>query len=188
MLVQVGAGIQVPPNSTRILSSRDGGLLPVVKAVFVRSENFSSSPTAMAGSSEPNHLSRTLNQLTSFPISISTAQTTTGSSSWKLGVEIHLDSFGTAIDFELPAVHIENRSNPFFADLSVGADDLKSVCRGSLLNRPKPTHLTGDLAYRITIPADHIHGHPLLKALVYGILDGPQQPRRQLPPERRQPE
>lgn len=82
------------------------------------------------------------------------------------GVDIRLNSFVTAVDFERPAVQIRNQGEPFVADLIVGADGLKSVCREALLGHPDPPHLTGDLAYRIVVEASAMKAHPLLAELV----------------------
>lgn len=80
-------------------------------------------------------------------------------------MSIVLDSFVTDVDFDTTAVHIKGRAQAFLADLIIGADGLKSICREALLGRPDPPHLTGDLAYRITVPADRMLAHPLLKDL-----------------------
>lgn len=82
----------------------------------------------------------------------------------RVGVMIQLDSTVTKIDFEKPSVHIKNQPE-FFADIIIGADGLKSVCRESLLGHSDPPHLTGDLAYRIIVPADEMKKDPLLKDL-----------------------
>jgi salicylate hydroxylase len=84
----------------------------------------------------------------------------------RLGVTIELNSCVTSIDFEQPAIYINDRTEPFLADLIIGADGLKSVCREALLGRPDPPHLTGDLAYRIIVPAEAMRAHPLLTDLV----------------------
>lgn len=82
----------------------------------------------------------------------------------RLGVKIQLDSVVKGVDFENTRVIIKNKPD-FRADLLIGADGLNSVCRASLLGRPDPPHLTGDLAYRITIPGDDIRRDPELKDL-----------------------
>ena len=69
------------------------------------------------------------------------------------------------IDFDAPAVKLANGA-VFKADLVIGADGLKSVCREALLGRKDPPRLTGDLAYRITVPASKMREHECLRELV----------------------
>jgi salicylate hydroxylase len=69
------------------------------------------------------------------------------------------------VDFSTPAVLLENGTD-FKADLVIGADGLKSVCREALLRRKDPPRLTGDLAYRIIVPASEMRKHPALLDLV----------------------
>ncbi|KIW72870.1 hypothetical protein PV04_01033 [Phialophora macrospora] len=166
-LGEVGAGIQVPPNSTRILSR--WGLLPAIEAASVRPQNFmlrsyrdgkilSTQPLIPYCESTYGYPYLHIHRADYHKILVEEAQ--------RQGVEIILDSFVTGVDFETPAVHIKNRREPFVADLIIGADGLKSVCREALLGHPDPPHLTGDLAYRIVVPADRMREHPLLRDLV----------------------
>ncbi|KAI5784768.1 hypothetical protein EDC01DRAFT_663363 [Geopyxis carbonaria] len=83
-----------------------------------------------------------------------------------LGVEIVLASSVCAIDFDprRPRVTFTNGKS-LTADLVLAADGLKSTSRSLLLGRADPPHLTGDLAYRITIPAAQMRADPLLRPL-----------------------
>ncbi|OQV03897.1 FAD binding domain-containing protein [Cladophialophora immunda] len=166
-LGEVGAGIQIPPNSTRILSR--WGLLPAIEKVSVRPQNFilrsyrdgqvlSTQPLIPHCEAVYGYPYLHIHRADYHKILVEEAE--------RQGVEILLDSFVTGIDFELPAAHIKGRAEPFAADLIVGADGLKSVCREALLGRPDPPHLTGDLAYRIVVPAEAMTAHPLLRDLV----------------------
>ena len=83
----------------------------------------------------------------------------------RLGVSLLLGQNVVDIDFEKPAAYMTGGSS-ISADLIVGADGLKSVCRECMLGRPDPPHLTGDLAYRVIIPASAMRSHPLLAPLV----------------------
>ncbi len=83
----------------------------------------------------------------------------------RLGVIIDLASSVTGIDFEKGTVHRSNKPD-FQADLILGADGLKSVCRETLLGRPDPPRLTGDLAYRIVIKAKDMLARPELRCLI----------------------
>lgn len=167
---QVGAGIQIPPNSTRILSR--WGLLPALEAVSVRPQNFHlrSYRNGQILSTQP--LIPHCEAVYGFPylhIHRADYHKILVAEAERRGVEIVLDSFVTGIDFTsstTPLVHIKDRAEPFTADLIIGADGLKSVCREALLGRPDPPHLTGDLAYRIIVPASRMRAHPLLTDLI----------------------
>ena len=82
----------------------------------------------------------------------------------EVGVDIRLGCSVTKIKFDKPAVELRGKPD-FEADIIIGADGLKSVCRESLLGHSDPPHLTGDLAYRIIVPAAEMKKHPLLKDL-----------------------
>ncbi|KAI9734836.1 MAG: hypothetical protein M1834_001915 [Cirrosporium novae-zelandiae] len=165
-LGEVGAGIQIPPNSSRILNR--WGILPEIEAASVRPHDFilrsyrdgrvlsiqNMLPYAIDRYGSPYlHIHRAEYH----KILVSLAQ--------RLGVNIELSSIVTGINFQTPIVYRKGKPK-FRADLVVGADGLKSVCREALLGRPDPPKLTGDLAYRITIKASDMAKHPLLGDLV----------------------
>ena len=83
----------------------------------------------------------------------------------RLGVSMKLGSTVMTIDFEKPSLHLRDKPE-FHADLILGADGLKSICREALLGHPDPPRLTGDLAYRVIIKASDMKQHPDLKVLV----------------------
>jgi salicylate hydroxylase len=83
----------------------------------------------------------------------------------RLGVEIRLESHVVGVDFEGPAVLLKDGER-LEADLVIGADGLKSVCREALLGRKDPPKLTGDLAYRIIVSASEMRKHPNLISLI----------------------
>lgn len=82
----------------------------------------------------------------------------------RLGVTVVLGSAVAGIDFEKPAVQLKDKPD-FHADIILGADGLKSMCREELLGHPDPPHLTGDLAYRIIVKAEDMKKHPDLRDL-----------------------
>ena len=164
-VIQIGAGIQIPPNSAFILKKY--GLLEKIESVSVRPSDF------IIRSYRDGTI---LNKLNMVPyaekrygvpylhihradyhkILVAEAQ--------RLGVKMHLGSVVRGIDFDRAIVHIRDKPD-FQADLILGADGLKSICRESLLGHPDPPHLTGDLAYRIVIKADDMKKHPDLRDL-----------------------
>jgi salicylate hydroxylase len=75
----------------------------------------------------------------------------------ELGVEFKFGSRVTGIDSELarPVVLTEHGSR-FDADLIVAADGLWSRCRAQFLGRVDPPKPTGDLAYRVVLDLEQI--------------------------------
>lgn len=69
------------------------------------------------------------------------------------------------MDFEKASIQLVGKAD-LHADVILGADGLKSVCREALLGRPDPPCFTGDLAYRIIIKAEDMKKHPNLRELV----------------------
>ena len=82
------------------------------------------------------------------------------------GVEIRLGCAVREIDFEKPCAYIQDVEEAFHADIIIGADGLRSVCREAMLGRKDPPHLTGDLAYRITVKTEDMLKHDHLVDLV----------------------
>ena len=76
----------------------------------------------------------------------------------QMGISIRLGCAVTGIEFEKPSVVFKD-GDEFLADLILGADGLKSVCREQLLGRSDPPRFTGDLAYRIIVKAEDMKKH-----------------------------
>ncbi|KAF3492073.1 salicylate hydroxylase [Arthroderma uncinatum] len=83
----------------------------------------------------------------------------------RLNVDIRLGYTVVNIDFDAPAAQLLDKPD-FHADVIIGADGLRSVCREALLGHADPPHLTGDMAYRIVIEADDIRQYPDLVEFV----------------------
>ncbi|TGZ77296.1 FAD/NAD(P)-binding domain-containing protein [Ascodesmis nigricans] len=164
-LGEVGAGIQIPPNSSKILFSWDLG--PALSAAAVHPEAFiirsyrDGSELArqqMRGYVETEYGAPYLH------IHRGDFHEVLVEKARELGVEIVLNAKVTAIDFEAPAVTIET-GKTFTADLVVAADGLKSRCRELFLGRADPPKDTGDLAYRILVKTEDMKQDPLLREL-----------------------
>lgn len=165
-LSEVGAGIQIPPNSARFLIS--WGLREAIDRVSVL-------PEAIRLRSYRD--GSILNEQPLVPLS----EEDYGGPYWHchradfhkalvdkcyaLGVKIRINSMVTKIDFEAPSVTLAT-GGTIRADLIVGADGLKSKCREQFLGRSDPPHLTGDLAYRILIKVDEMRKHKDLEEFV----------------------
>ena len=163
---QIGAGIQIPPNSARILKRY--GLLDKIESVSVRPRDFlirsyrngvilsrqNMVPYAEDRYGVPYlHIHRA----DFHRILVAEAE--------RLGVKLQLGSTVTKIDFDTASIQIRDKPD-VNADLMIGADGLKSICRESLLGHVDPPRLTGDLAYRIIIKAEDMKRHPDLRQLV----------------------
>ena len=162
---QIGAGIQIPPNSTRIL--KRWGLLDKIEAVSVRPSDFIlrsyRDGRVLSKQNMIPHAERQygvpylhIHRADYHRILVAEAE--------RLGVTVILNSTVIMIDFENPSVRLKNKQD-FYADLILGADGLKSTCRESLLGHSSPPCLTGDLAYRIIVKASDMRKHPDLREL-----------------------
>jgi salicylate hydroxylase len=87
----------------------------------------------------------------------------------ELGVQVHINSFVTDLDFNDPPKVTVQGGKVYTADLVLGCDGLRSVCREALVGHADPPHETGDIAYRILVPADQMRPHPEL----HEFLDDP---------------
>ncbi len=162
---QVGAGIQIPPNSSRIL--KHYGLLEKIESASVRPSDF------IIRSYRDGAI---LNKLNMVPyaeerygvpylhIHRADYHRILVAEAERQGITIELGSVVTNIDFDRALIRIRNKPD-FQADMIIGADGLKSICRESLLGHTDPPHLTGDLAYRIVIKAEDMKKHPDLREL-----------------------
>ncbi|KAL8883887.1 MAG: hypothetical protein Q9215_007942 [Flavoplaca cf. flavocitrina] len=163
-LGEVGAGIQIPPNASRIL--KKWGLLDSIRAVSVQPSDFilrsyhdgtvlskqNLVPYAEERYGAPYlHIHRA----DYHRILVAEAEC--------LGVKIWLHSKISHIDFDEPSVQVVGQPGKFHADIIIGADGLKSTCREAM--QGPPPHLTGDLAYRIVVKASDMKAHPGLRDL-----------------------
>ncbi|KAI9824118.1 MAG: hypothetical protein M1819_001073 [Sarea resinae] len=187
VLGEIGAGIQIPPNSSRLL--KRWGLLEKIEKVSVRPRDFLlRSYRDGAVLSAQNMLPYAIETYGVPYLHIHRADyhRILVDAAKEVGVDIRLGCAVRRIDFEKPAVYIRrpdsyppaapssSSSNQppqateeeVRASLVIGADGLKSICREALLGHADPPHLTGDLAYRIVVRAADMSSHPLLQPLV----------------------
>lgn len=86
-----------------------------------------------------------------------------------VGVELRLDAFVDNIeDLESSPVAVLATGERIQADVIVGCDGIKSRTREILQGRPDPPVDTGDIAYRILVPASEMRKHEVLLDLVDG--------------------
>jgi salicylate hydroxylase len=167
-LGEVGAGIQVPPNSSRIL--RKWGLLPAIEAASTNPRNVNIRSYRDGKIMHMQSFEGDFKKKYETPylqIHRADFHAVLVEAARKEGVDIQLGCTVTRIDFATPCVYFKQEDKkPFHADVIIGADGLKSVCREQMLGRKDPPHNTGDLAYRITIKGEDMRKHPELMELV----------------------
>jgi salicylate hydroxylase len=83
----------------------------------------------------------------------------------KAGVAIHAKKRVVSYDFEAPSATTDS-GETFKADLVIGADGIKSICRPLLTGKPDIPRDTGDVAYRILIPREKLLADPELADLI----------------------
>ncbi|KAF8537013.1 hypothetical protein BDD12DRAFT_848640 [Trichophaea hybrida] len=163
-LGEVGAGIQIPPNSACILERF--GVLDEIKKLSVLPHAF-----VMRSYKGPE-----LNRQPMLPyceeaygapylhIHRADFHSVFVKRAEALGVNIRLNAFVNAIDFSAPSVTLAT-GQTINCDLVVAADGLKSKCRELYLGHADPPHNTGDLAYRILVKASDMRKDPDLAQL-----------------------
>ena len=165
--VQVGAGIQIPSNSSRLLLKwglkpflankvvepqdirfrrwQDGNVIGLTKLIPEFQENFDA-PYYVAHRA---HFHDALYQL-----------------ALQLGVDVQIRSKVVAYDPEIPSITTEH-GQTFTADLIVCSDGVKSLGRPKVLGGvDNPALLTGFAAYRATVDVEQMRTHPELVELV----------------------
>ncbi|OHW93878.1 salicylate hydroxylase [Colletotrichum incanum] len=150
-IVPMGAGIQVPPNGTKV--ARQLGFLDKLLQVAT---------TVDAVELRRYEDGKKLCELTE-----AQCRTTYGDPwmvvhradfhnvLWRtcqeLGVSLNLNMEVEKIDFENDTVYMED-GDELFGDVIIGADGPQSVCRAQFLENPSPLIETGDVAYRAVLP------------------------------------
>ncbi|KAF2095114.1 FAD/NAD(P)-binding domain-containing protein [Rhizodiscina lignyota] len=165
-LAEIGAGIQIPPNSTRIL--KQWGILENVESLSDRPEEFifrSYRDGKVLSSVNLPALSEGKYGQPYLHIHRADYHEVLVQELYCLGGKVQLNSEVTGIDFNEPAIHIKGLPD-VFPDIIIGADGLKSKCRDSLLGRSNPPVISGDMAYRCIIKAEKMKQNPILADLV----------------------
>ncbi len=83
----------------------------------------------------------------------------------KIGVCIQLASRVTGIDFERPSIQFMDTGRLDY-DVVFGADGSKSLCRSLLFGDSCGPQLSGDVAYRMTVPVETIASDKTLSPFV----------------------
>ena len=87
----------------------------------------------------------------------------------KQGARIILSAQVQNVDFETPSVSLERENGSiciYEADLVIGADGIKSLTRQQMLNRVDMPKFTSHCAYRATVPISTMQKEPTLAELI----------------------
>ena len=165
---QTGAGIQIPPNSARIL--RSWGLLDEI-------EKYSIEPEALILRAYRDGTVLSERQIVPamrdvygvpwllihradyFRVLVEEAR--------RLGVCIKVNCAVTRIDCSNAPVSVGNSAGPDIeADVVIGADGLHSKCRGMIQDSSEPRLVTKGFVHRVSVADEAIRSHPELVALL----------------------
>ncbi|KIH88698.1 salicylate hydroxylase [Sporothrix brasiliensis 5110] len=161
---EAGAGIRIPPNSSRLLMRWGVDLQRMKKSTSNR-----------------YHFIRWKDGATIFDLPFDNNVATHGSPYWlvhradlhaalldaahKAGVQILTNKRVTAYDMDAPSATTADGA-VYTGDLVVAADGIKSLCRPLLTGQADAPRDTGDVAYRILIPAEKLLADPELAPLI----------------------
>ncbi|OLN95412.1 3-hydroxybenzoate 6-hydroxylase 7 [Colletotrichum chlorophyti] len=181
-LQEVGAGLQLTPNATRLLKvwGLDPVLSPLATVPSTLSVHRYDGTRLLAHEA---HLQETIRSRYGHPfwgLHRVELQRALVDRCTALGVDIRLSSRVHSVDFGSAVVTFHNdhvdtngestTTNPgsdsasapkataVAGDVVICADGMWSTTRAQFLNRPSPPALTGDLAFRIAIPLDSLKG------------------------------
>ncbi|KAI0820847.1 FAD/NAD-P-binding domain-containing protein [Trametes gibbosa] len=163
-LGEVGAGIQVTPNVSRLLKRWGaGGVLESVTVrpealVFRRYQDGDRVAYTRLGNAEEQygapyyHIHRADLHKLLFDLAAPF-------------MDLRLQSLVVAVDPETPSVTLSS-GEVIKGDLIIGADGVKSTVQGVVLGHTNPAEPTGDAAYRAVIPTELLLKDPDLKGFV----------------------
>ncbi|KAK2030009.1 FAD binding domain-containing protein [Colletotrichum zoysiae] len=154
-LQEIGAGIQLSPNATRLLQYW-GVFEEVLKyADQLEAGTFRSYRGDVISQSPPVSHPKLVSEAPYIVIHRADLLKALLSGTWKFGVEIKLGSEVEVIDFDKPSLRLST-GEVYGADLILGADGERSRCRVGLLGRDDPPYSSGDVVYRVSVPTMNI--------------------------------
>ncbi|CAN8106530.1 unnamed protein product [Discula destructiva] len=159
-LQEIGAGIQLAPNATRLL--QHWGVLEEVLKYADRPEagTFRSYRGDVLSQSPPLSDAKLVGDAPYIVIHRADLLRALLSGTGQHKIDIKLGSEVTEIDFDKPSLLLST-GEIYEADVILGADGERSRCRGSLLGHADPPYSPGDVVYRISVPTQDItERHP----------------------------
>ncbi|KAJ6518368.1 salicylate hydroxylase [Mycena vulgaris] len=162
--LEVGAGIRVPPNSSR-LSQSWGVKLDAVKKEISRGNRFvdwhgnelldCAFDDVCARYGAPYYFIHRADLIDALVAAVNAHPK----------ISLRMNTPVTAYDFDAPAV-TTSAGERLTADLIICADGIKSAVRSAINGRPIEPVDTGDVAYRILVPAAPLLADPEMRHLV----------------------
>jgi salicylate hydroxylase len=171
-LSEIGAGIQLPPNATRVMHHFNlipqllaGGAIPKEENYILRWQDgtiLGCRPEGTWASSKFGYRWHVMHR--------ADYQNVLADEARRLGVEMRLGQDVISVDCKdaRPVVHLAD-GEKVEGDVVVGADGLRSSVRTSLLGYVKEPEESGDLAYRVTIPVEELKDET--DEFIRGIVD-----------------
>ncbi|KAM0237866.1 hypothetical protein ACHAP5_008874 [Fusarium lateritium] len=161
-LQEIGAGLQVTPNSSRLLRRWD---LPqkfwdsVAEPTYLAVHRYSGQVLALE-----NDFDKNIRKKYGAPfvdVHRVDLQLSLLERAQELGAKLELSQKVINIDFDIPEITTQNGIKAK-ADLIIAADGLWSRCRGAFLGTQDMPKATGDLAYRVVLNLDDIKDPDLI--------------------------
>ena len=161
---EAGAGIRVPPNSSRLLLRWGVDLEAMKKSVsrryhFVRWEDGSTIVELPFDNIVETH------GAPYYLVHRADLHSALLAAARRAGVTVRTGKRVVGYDFEAPSATTQD-GEVFRANLVIAADGIKSVARPLLTGRPDAPRDTGDVAYRILIPGRQLLADPELAGLI----------------------
>ncbi|KIX10233.1 uncharacterized protein Z518_01314 [Rhinocladiella mackenziei CBS 650.93] len=161
-LGEIGAGIQVPPNTTRILHR--WSILDNLTSLSDRPRNSilrSYRDGNILSSLDLRKCSETLYGHPYLHVHRADYHNVLIEEFRRLGGSVKTNSEVIGIDFVKPMIQIRGQHD-VYADLVIGADGVKSTTRELFLGHSDPPRFSGDMAYRCVVREEDIRQHPHL--------------------------
>ena len=161
---QVGAGIRIPPNSLKLSNSWDVDFSKVSKIPSSGNRFLDWKGKVLLDVSYHDMKERYgaeyyfLHRADLVKLLVQTAQANPS-------INVRMDSRVASYDFDAPSVTLSS-GEVLKADVIIACDGIKSAIRDAINGAPLPPQDTGDVAYRILVPAKPMLDDPEMAALV----------------------
>ena len=166
--MQTGAGIQIPPNSTRILKS--WGLLDEIERYSVEPEALILRAYGDGAVLSERRIVPAMRDLYGVPwLLIHRADyfRVLVEEAKRLGVTIRVNCAVTRINCSKAPISVAISAGPdIHADVVIGADGLHSKCRGMVQQSSEPQLVTKGFVHRVSVADEAIRAHSELRALL----------------------
>ncbi|KAH7405690.1 hypothetical protein DE146DRAFT_420738 [Phaeosphaeria sp. MPI-PUGE-AT-0046c] len=169
-LAEIGAGLQLTPNATKLLQA--WGVLETIKDQVCEPKTLTVHSYKGKILAHEDGFDQNMRRKYNAPFADChrvDLQQALVKRAEELGVDVVLNAKVSKIDFGSSqgseATITTEAGQGYVADLVVGADGLWSTCRSVMLGQRDPPLPTGDLAYRIVLKIEQIHD-PKLREMV----------------------